>query len=202
MTVASLTRTEAEERAALLAVSRYDIEVDLAGLLEGEVWEATSSVQFSCGRPGAATFVDAVGEIVSATLNGQALDPAAAADGRLPLGDLQAENTLVLTLRQTDVTSSAGILRTVDPSDGNVYVWTSLGVRRRAPSLGLLRPARPQGSAPLRGERSRVVDRAVQHATRDRRRAGGWLAHLGVPGHSPAVAVRHRRQRRSVPRGA
>ncbi|MFD1948623.1 aminopeptidase N [Nocardioides aestuarii] len=126
MTVASLTRPEAEERAALLAVSRYDIDVDLTGLLDGEVWEATSTVQFTCHRPGADTFADAVGEVVSASLNGVDLDPATVEAGRLPLSGLAAENTLVVRLRQTDVTSSAGILRTVDPSDGEVYVWTSL----------------------------------------------------------------------------
>src|SRR5688572_20335793 len=100
MTVASLTRPEAEHRAALLAVTRYDIDVDLTGLLAGEVWESTSTVTFTCREPGASTFADAVGEIVSASLNGTALDPASAAGGRLPLTDLRAENTLVLTLRQ------------------------------------------------------------------------------------------------------
>lgn len=126
MRVASLTRPEAEERSALLSVDRYDITVDLRGLHDGEVWEATSTVRFSCRDPGAGSFVDAVGEILSASLNGAELDPSTAADGRLPLTDLRTDNTLVLTLRQTDVTTSAGILRTVDPSDDQVYVWTSL----------------------------------------------------------------------------
>ncbi len=126
MTVASLTRPEAEQRAALLAVTRYDIDADLTGLLDGETWEATSTVRFSCSQPGSATFVDAVGEILSATLNGTPLDAATATGGRLPLPDLAADNTLVVRLRQTDVTSSAGILRTVDPTDDEVYVWTSL----------------------------------------------------------------------------
>ena len=48
----SLTRAEAEERFALLDVERYDIAVDLRGLLEGEVLEATSTVTFRCHRPG------------------------------------------------------------------------------------------------------------------------------------------------------
>ena len=126
MDVASLTRTEAEERAAILAVDHYDIAVDLRGLLEGEVWESTATVRFTCSEPGASTFVDVAAEIVSATLNDVDLDPATAADGRLPIADLRDDNTLVVTTRQTDVTSSAGILRTVDPTDDEVYVWTSL----------------------------------------------------------------------------
>jgi len=126
MYAASLTRTDAEERAALLTVDHYDIAVDLRGLLDGEVWASTSTVTFGCRQPGADTFVDVVAEIVSGTLNGVEIDPTTAADGRLPLTDLQTENTLVVTCRQTDVTSSAGILRTVDPTNDEVYVWTSL----------------------------------------------------------------------------
>ena len=55
---ASLTREEAEARAAVVAVDRYDIEVDLRGLLEGEVLASTSTITFTCADPGATTFVD------------------------------------------------------------------------------------------------------------------------------------------------
>src|SRR5688500_10484819 len=125
-TVTSLTRPEAETRARLLTVSRYDIEIDLTGLLEGEVWESTSTVTFSCGEPGASTFVDAAGEVRRATLNGVDLDLTTADGGRLPLTGLAADNTLVVELSQANTAASAGILRTVDPTDGLVYVWTSL----------------------------------------------------------------------------
>ena len=40
----SLTQDEASERAGLLEVERYDIEVDLRGMLEGPDWVATSTV--------------------------------------------------------------------------------------------------------------------------------------------------------------
>ena len=123
--VASLTRTEAEERAALIEVTRYDIEVDLRGLFEGEVLEATSTITFTCREPGASTFVDCVADVSSATLNGVALDPATAERGRLPLPDLRAENVLVVASSQSDTASAHGIQRTVDPSDKLVYLWTS-----------------------------------------------------------------------------
>ena len=123
--IASLTRTEAEERAALLRVDRYDLEVDLTGMLEGTTWRSTSTVRFSCSTPGAATFVDCVGEVVSATLNGVPLDVSTHLGGRLPLHDLAAENVLVVELVQEDTERGAGIQRTVDASDGLVYVWTS-----------------------------------------------------------------------------
>ena len=123
--VASLTRSEAEERAALIEVTRYDIAVDLRGLFEGEVLEATSTITFTCREPGASTFVDCVAEIRSATLNGVALDPSTAERGRLPLPDLRAENVLVVASSQSDTASAHGIQRTVDPSDKLVYLWTS-----------------------------------------------------------------------------
>ena len=122
---ASLTRPEAEERGALIAVDRYDISVDLRGLFEGETLLSTSTISFTCREPGASTFVDCVMDIREATLNGQPIDVGTAARGRLPLTDLAADNVLVVTGAQSDTGTGAGILRTVDPSDKLVYVWTS-----------------------------------------------------------------------------
>ena len=116
---------EAAERAGLISVERYDIAVDLRGLYEGPVWASTSTISFTCTTPGAATFVDCVADISEATLNGAALDPATAVDGRLPLTDLAADNVLVVSITQPETGHSAGILRTVDTSDKLVYVWTS-----------------------------------------------------------------------------
>ncbi len=123
--IASLTRVEAEERAALIDVRRYDITVDMRGLFEGDTLETTSTIEFGCREPGAATFVDCVAEIRSATLNGRALDPATVERGRLPLSDLAADNVLVVTATQSDTSSASGVMRTVDASDKLVYVWTS-----------------------------------------------------------------------------
>jgi aminopeptidase N len=121
----SLTRDEAEARSALLDVVRYDIAVDLRGLFEGEVLESTSTITFRCGEPGASTFVDCLAEVRQATLNGHELDLSTVAEGRIPLPDLAADNLLVVRAAQADTGSGAGILRTVDPSDKLVYVWTS-----------------------------------------------------------------------------
>ena len=123
--VRSLTREEAEARGALLAVDRYDIAVDMRGLFEGEVLESTSTITFRCLQPGASTFVDCVAEVRQATLNGQEIDLGTVEDGRIPLTGLAADNVLVVSAAQSDTGSGAGILRTVDPSDKLVYVWTS-----------------------------------------------------------------------------
>jgi len=123
--IASLTQEEAAARSALLRVERYDIALDFTGLLEGDRLEATSTVSFTCTTPGASTFVDCLGILEHATLNGVALDLDTAEAGRLPLTDLAAENVLVIASHQDDTGRSNGILKTVDPSDKLVYVWTS-----------------------------------------------------------------------------
>ena len=66
-----------------------------------------------------------MGRVVSATLNGEPLDPGTAERGRLPLPDLRADNVLVVSSAQSDTSSGNAILRTVDPNDKLVYVWST-----------------------------------------------------------------------------
>ena len=202
MDAASLTRSEAEERSRLLAVTRYDLDVDLTGLLEGDTFRAVSTITFTCSEPGASTFVDCAAEIERAELNGRPLDPASARDGRLPLTDLAADNVLVVASAQSDTASSSGILRTVDPSDGLVYVWTSFEpdeARRMWACFD-----QPDLKAPHRF----VVDApdtwTVTSNTGPEIGLGGRRRrpHLDLPGHPDALDVRRGRQRRPVPRGA
>jgi aminopeptidase N len=122
---ASLTREEARERAELISVDRYDVEVDLRAMFEGDVWASTSTISFTCRSPGADTFVDCVGKVSSVTLNGRVLDPATAEHGRIPLPDLAVDNVLVVSSAQHDTSSGNAILRTVDPNDKLVYVWST-----------------------------------------------------------------------------
>jgi len=123
--IVSLTREEAAERAALISVERYDVNIDLRGLYEGDLWAATSTVSFTCREPGASTFVDCIGDVSAVTLNGQELDPATAQGCRIPLPDLQADNVLVVSHTQSDTGSGTAILKTVDPLDKLIYVWST-----------------------------------------------------------------------------
>jgi aminopeptidase N len=123
--IASLTRDEAAQRAALIDVQRYDVNVDLRGLADGHLWSATSTVSFSCRQPGSTTFVDCAGDVSSVTLNGAELDPATARCGRIPLPGLQSDNVLVVSHTQPDTHSGTAIRRTVDPNDKLAYVWSS-----------------------------------------------------------------------------
>jgi aminopeptidase N len=123
--IASLTREEAAQRAALVHVERYDVTIDLRGLYEGDLWAATSTISFGCREPGASTFVDCVGDVSSVTLNGEDLDVTSAERGRIPLTGLQTDNVLVVSHTQSDTHSGTAILKSVDALDKLVYVWSS-----------------------------------------------------------------------------
>jgi aminopeptidase N len=119
----SLTQAEAQERAALLAVDRYDIAVDLTDLPTGSAVRCVATVTFTCRRPGAETFVDCAADVVSATLNGVPLAPAA--EGRIALPGLAGQNTLRVETVQKNTTDGEGAHKAVDPADGEVYLWMS-----------------------------------------------------------------------------
>jgi aminopeptidase N len=123
--VLSLTQDEARDRAALLDVHRYDLELDLTGLADGDTLRATTTIVFAASTPGATTFLDCVGEVEEAELNGRPLPAGPTPGGRLELPDLQADNVLVVRSVQRRTASGQGIHKAVDPSDGEVYVWTS-----------------------------------------------------------------------------
>src|SRR5262245_32384832 len=124
-TLPSLTRAEAEERSALIEVERYDIDLDLTDMLEGADFRAVSTIRFSCRRPGSSTFVDAAVTVVSATLNGVAVGEAQITAARIQLDDLAEHNVLVVESVQSETSAGEWVHRSVDPSDKEVYVWTS-----------------------------------------------------------------------------
>jgi aminopeptidase N len=121
----SLTRVEAEERAALIDVQRYDIDIDLMGMLEGADFRAACTVRFSCRVPGASTFVDAAVQVVSAWINGEPVARDRISGGRIQLTDLTEDNVLVVESVQSHTSDGEWVHRSVDSSDKEVYVWTS-----------------------------------------------------------------------------
>jgi len=89
----NLTRDEAHERAGLLEVVSYQVELDLTA--GEETFTSVSTVIFRCARPGAASFIDltapAASEII---LNGGPLAADAFDGNRIALAQLAAENEL------------------------------------------------------------------------------------------------------------
>ena len=116
----NLTRAEAQSRAGLLDVTSYDVELDLT---QGDAgFGSFVTVRFSCREPGATTFVELDGELLSATLNGAPLTTPLEGN-RLVLGDLLADNELQVTARCAYSRSGEGLHRFVDPADGRVYLY-------------------------------------------------------------------------------
>jgi aminopeptidase N len=123
-TSAEITKAETIERARLLRVHGYDVELDLtAGT---QTFRSTSVISFDCAEPGASSHADVLAEAVhEITLNGAAVDPAAAyADGRIALTGLAERNTLRVTAEFAYGTDGAGLVRSADSADGRIYTFT------------------------------------------------------------------------------
>ena len=123
----NLTRAEARDRAELIAVDSYEVELDLT---RGEkVFGTTTAVKFTA-KPGSSTFIDAVTAAVqSVTLNGRELDPAEVSDGvRIQLPDLAADNELLVVAEAPYMNTGEGLHRFVDPVDHEVYLYTQFEV--------------------------------------------------------------------------
>ncbi|MGI8577479.1 MAG: aminopeptidase N [Nocardioidaceae bacterium] len=127
MPAKNLTRDEATERASILDVCSYDIQLDLT--TSDTMFGSTTVIRFTCREPGASTFADLVGASVhEITLNGRAIDPSAYADSRIALRDLQADNELRVVADCPYSRSGEGLHRFVDPADGKVYLYTQFEV--------------------------------------------------------------------------
>jgi aminopeptidase N len=124
----NLTRQEAADRAALLRVESYQVTLDLT--TDEETFRSSSTIRFSCNRPGAATFVDLIAPAVrEIRLNGLALDPVqVVSSGRIQLDDLAADNELVVVADCAFMHTGEGLHRFVDPVDKEIYLYTQFEV--------------------------------------------------------------------------
>lgn len=130
----SLTRAEAIARAATVTVTGYEIDLDLTGT--GDTFRSRTVLRFAA-EAGATTFAEfEPTELISATLNGAPLDPAAPADERLRLAGLAQTNELVVEALMTYSNTGEGLHRFTDPADGRVYLYAHMfldGARRIFP---------------------------------------------------------------------
>src|ERR1700734_1830277 len=124
MHFAEITRAETAQRAALLRVDSYDVELDLTGGAEN--FRSTSVIVFECAQHLAATYADLIAEGVhEITLNGASLDPAAVyAQGRIALTGLAARNELRVIADCGYAGDGSGLMRTQDSADGRIYLST------------------------------------------------------------------------------
>jgi aminopeptidase N len=127
----NLTRDEAQQRARLLTVDAYEIDLDLSGAQEGGTYRSVTTVRFDAAEAGAESFIDLVAPTVhEVVLNGEALDPAEVfEDSRIALAGLRAggnELTVVADCAYTN--TGEGLHRFVDPVDEQAYLYTQFEV--------------------------------------------------------------------------
>ncbi|MEI8066900.1 MAG: aminopeptidase N [Actinomycetes bacterium] len=119
----NITRVEAIERSSHLEVLGYEVTIDTT--VGDEVFGVSSIARFTCNEPGYSTFIDAVAKkIISATLNGNAVDLSSYDGHSIFLHDLAEENELVVEMEGIYSKSGEGLQRSVDPVDGQVYLYT------------------------------------------------------------------------------
>ncbi|MBU7598981.1 aminopeptidase N [Streptomyces sp. P38-E01] len=126
----NLTRDEARERARLLTVDAYEIELDLSGAQEGGTFRSVTRVRFEAGES-ADTFIDLVAPSVrEVVLNGAPLDADTVfADSRIALPSVQTgPNELTVVADCAYTNTGEGLHRFVDPVDQQAYLYTQFEV--------------------------------------------------------------------------
>ena len=124
----NLTRIEAEERKAVVeAPIHYHVDLDLT--VGGKTFGSTSRISFGA-RSGASTFLDLIADDVeSVELNGVVLDPSKVfVDNRIELTDLKENNEVTVKALCRYSNTGEGLHRSVDPSDGNIYLYSQFEV--------------------------------------------------------------------------
>ncbi|MCT2590487.1 aminopeptidase N [Streptomyces sp. N2-109] len=126
----NLTRAEAQERARLLTVDAYEIELDLSNAQEGGTFRSETTVRFDAAEAGD-TFIDLVAPTVHGIeLNGHPLDADSVfADSRIALSGLAAgANELRVVADCAYTNTGEGLHRFVDPVDEQAYLYTQFEV--------------------------------------------------------------------------
>lgn len=114
---------EAEERSRYLSIESYDVTLKIVP--NQETFYSKSMVRFSCNEPGIDTFIDSPARrIISATLNGVAVDVSHFDGESVFLKNLAPENELVIESDAIFSKNGEGLQYSVDPADQEVYLYS------------------------------------------------------------------------------
>jgi len=121
----NLTRNEARDRARLLDIDSYQVELDLT---DGEsVFGSATMVRFRCASPGASTFIDLTAPAVTEiTLNGSRVAAENFDGHRITLDGLAAANELRVVADCAYSRTGEGLHRFTDPADAGIYMYSDL----------------------------------------------------------------------------
>jgi len=119
----NISRSEAQERSRHISVESYDVFLDVSQ--DADTFIAKSTVTFSCNLPGYDTFIDAVAvRIITATLNGQAIDTSSFDGESVFLKNLAKDNVLVIEAEVAYSKTGEGLQKSVDPADQEIYLYS------------------------------------------------------------------------------
>lgn len=124
----NLTRDQAVERAALVTVDSYRIELDLTDSSGGpgeRTFRSITTVEFDA-LAGADTYLDIAADAIrGATLNGNDIDVSEYDESTgVPLRGLAAHNVVVIDADCRYSNTGEGLHRFVDPVDNEVYLYS------------------------------------------------------------------------------
>ncbi|OBH28091.1 aminopeptidase N [Mycobacterium sp. E342] len=128
MALPNLTRDQAVERAALITVDSYQIQLDVTdggGNPGDRTFRSTTTVVFDA-LPGADTYIDLAAETVrGATLNGHDIDVSGYDESTgIALRGLEQHNVLVVDADCRYSNTGEGLHRFVDPVDNETYLYS------------------------------------------------------------------------------
>ncbi|MDO4913404.1 MAG: aminopeptidase N [Bifidobacteriaceae bacterium] len=124
----NLTRTEAQERAAVIAQPiHYYVSLDLSK--GARTFDSVTRITFDAVA-GSSSFLDLIAQSVSrVVLNGEELQPEKVFnDNRIELSSLQEHNEVLVEAVCVYSNTGEGLHRSVDPADNNVYMYTQFEV--------------------------------------------------------------------------
>ncbi|MEV0220251.1 aminopeptidase N [Streptomyces sp. NPDC050704] len=127
----NLTREEAQQRAKLLTVDSYEIDLDLSGAQEGGTYRSVTTVRFDSAENDAESFIDLVAPTVhEVILNGDPLTvDEVFKDSRIALpGILEGRNVLRVVADCAYTNTGEGLHRFVDQVDQQAYLYTQFEV--------------------------------------------------------------------------
>ncbi|WP_158017574.1 aminopeptidase N [Mycobacterium basiliense] len=131
MALPNLTRDQAVERAALITVDSYQINLDVTDSSDGRstpaghTFRSTTTVAFDA-LPGANAVIDiAADRIRSASLNGQELDVSGYDESTgIPLRGLAHRNVVIVDADCRYSNTGEGLHRFLDPVDSETYLYS------------------------------------------------------------------------------